>query len=67
MTIHQLALAREQRSAPARERFWHLRRASHLALLDWLREQPAAADVTDEIDASISVIRQLAHLVGRAS
>jgi hypothetical protein len=38
-----------------------------LALLSWLREKPHPDDVTDEITASIAVIRQLVHLVGRAS
>jgi hypothetical protein len=50
----------------ARERFWRLRRASNLALLAWLKEQPPPADVALECDASVSTIRQLATLSDQA-
>jgi hypothetical protein len=48
----------------ARARYWRLRRASNLALLSWLREKPHPDDITDEITASVSVLRQLMRLMG---
>jgi hypothetical protein len=47
---------------PARERFWYSRRTADLALLHWLQEQPDPRDIAEEIDASISVLRQLGRL-----
>jgi hypothetical protein len=44
--------------------FVRLRRDCHVALLSWLREKPHPDLVTAEIDASISVLRQLARLMG---
>jgi hypothetical protein len=42
--------------------FARRRRDCHMAFLRWLRENPPAADIALEIDASISALRQLAIL-----
>jgi|HubBroStandDraft_4_1064222.scaffolds.fasta_scaffold2788337_1 hypothetical protein len=45
-------------------RLWRTRQTFSLALLAWLREQPPADDVALEVDASVSIVRQLARLMG---
>jgi hypothetical protein len=59
--VHRLRLVQPSRER-AHARFVRLRRDCHLAFLAWVREQPATDDVALEIDASISVLRQLARL-----
>jgi hypothetical protein len=45
--------------------FHAARRAANLALVQWLRTDPDAADVALEIDASVAALHQLASLAGR--
>jgi hypothetical protein len=48
----------------ARAGFARRRRDCHVAFLRWLKERPSADDVALEVDASVSVLRQLAALAG---
>jgi hypothetical protein len=47
----------------ALKRYWRLRRGSNVALLGWLHEKPRPGDVTDEIEAAVSALRQLSRLM----
>jgi hypothetical protein len=53
---------RPYRPDPAHIRFCNARRASHLALMDWLQTRPDPDDVDDEVAGSIATLRQLVRL-----